>query len=192
MQYLLFDHMDACSEQEVARLLHVVSQQRREQALRYRHLFGQYCCLKAYEMLMELLDRPYTWNNLPEFQYNEYGQPRLADGPFFSISHCKAGVAVAVSEAPIGIDIETIRPIQPSLIAKTMNEAEQEMIHTADNPYLAFTQLWTKKEALLKMQGTGIIADLKDTLVDIPHVVFQTIANEQKGYVLSLAHSSID
>ena len=45
MRYTIFDHMMEGTEQEIARLLPMVSQQRREQALRYQHLFGQYCCL---------------------------------------------------------------------------------------------------------------------------------------------------
>lgn len=186
MRYTIFDHMEECTEREVARLLPMVNQQRREQALRYQHLFGQYCCLKSYEMLMELL------GSKPEFIYNEYGQPQLENGPYFSISHCKAGIAVAVSTTPIGIDIETIRSAQPSLVAKTMNIDEQNKISQAIDSKLAFTQLWTKKEAYLKMRGTGIISDLKNTLLDVSNVHFQTFENLEKGYVVSLAHSSID
>ena len=188
MRYTIFDHMTEGTEQEVARLLPMASQQRREQALRYQHLFGQYCCLKSYELLMELLGD----DSKPELIYNEYGQPRLAHGPYFSISHCKAGIAVAVSDNPIGIDIETIRNVQPSLVAKTMNIDEQQMISQAIDPKQTFTQLWTKKEAYLKMRGTGIISDLKNTLLDVSNVHFQTFENLEKGYVVSLAHSSID
>ena len=61
MLYKIFSDMTECSEQEVARLLPLVSEQRREQALRYTHTFGQYCCLKSYEMLTALLaSTPYT------------------------------------------------------------------------------------------------------------------------------------
>ena len=54
MLYQIFDDMTLCCEQEVARLLPLVSAQRREQALRYTHLFGQFCCLKSYELLIDL------------------------------------------------------------------------------------------------------------------------------------------
>lgn len=193
MQFCVFDDMTQCSEQEVARLLAIVSPQRREQALAYKHLLGQYCCLKSYEMLMDLLtSTTYTIHSTPLFHYNEYGQPRLECGPYFSISHCKKGIAVAVSEQPIGIDIETIRDVQPGLIAKTMNDAEQTEIAAAANQNLAFTRFWTQKEAYLKMIGTGIISDLKTTLVDLTKVAFQTIEDVDKGYVISLAHGSID
>ena len=66
MLYRIFDNMTECSELEVARLLPLVSEQRREQALRYTHTFGQYCCLKSYEMLTDLLaSTPYPLHSTP-------------------------------------------------------------------------------------------------------------------------------
>ena len=86
MQYRIFDDMTECSEQEIARLLTLVSPQRREQALRYTHIFGQFCCLKSYELLTALLaSTPYTLHSTPSFLYNEHGAPYLDDGPYFSI-----------------------------------------------------------------------------------------------------------
>ena len=200
MQYLIFDDMKQCTEQEVARLLPLVSEQRRQQALGYKHLFGQFCCLKSYEMLMQLLnpslgvtckvygvkagkDTPYI------FLYNEYGQPRIEGGPCFSISHCQHGIAVAIGEKPIGIDIEHIRTAKPELVERTMNEKEQAEIWAATSPDIAFTCLWTKKEAVLKMQGTGItsIDGIKNTLVSTEHVDLLTKVNIDKQYAYTIA-----
>ena len=184
MLYQIFDDMTLCCEQEVARLLPLVSAQRREQALRYTHLFGQFCCLKSYELLMELLCE---WTGeksktLPEFLYNEYGAPFIKDGPYFSISHCKSGIAVAVSNQPIGIDIETVRTFKLNLVKKTMNPLEQEVIQSDAQPDWAFTRLWTQKEALLKMKGTGIIGDLHEVLFDIEGVELLQMDNTLHNY----------
>ena len=143
---LVFDRMEECTDREVQRLLPLVSPQRREQALRYTHTLGRYCCLKSWLMLRELV------GEVGEFVYNEHGKPSLPGGPYFSISHCKEGIAVAVDEQPIGIDIEGIRHADPALIAHTMNGAEQQLIHSDRD----FTRLWTQKEAVVKMEGTGI------------------------------------
>ena len=43
MRVGIFDHMDECTEAEVQRMLPMVSEQRREQALRYKHTHGQFC-----------------------------------------------------------------------------------------------------------------------------------------------------
>lgn len=206
MTYRIFDDMTQCTEQEVARLLPLVSDQRRQQALAYKHLFGQFCCLKSYELLMQLLassgfrtpnagfstpdtDRQTPDAGFPLFLYNEYGQPRLEHGPCFSISHCKYGIAVAISKNPIGIDIEHIRTAKPELVARTMNEKEQAEIWAAASPDIAFTRLWTQKEAVLKLQGTGILSidGIKNTLVAIEHVDLQTKVNIDKQYAYTLA-----
>lgn len=188
MEIRIFDHMHECTEPEVARLLHIASAQRREQAMAYKHLFGQYCCLKSYEMLLQLLAQTsYTTSPTPTFLYNEYGQPRLENGPFFSISHCKQAIAVAIGESPIGIDVEHIRTATTELVKRTMNEQEQVQIWEAELPNVAFTSLWTQKEAVLKMKGTGIISNLQDTLLDIDAMDIQTHVVWEKQYVYSIA-----
>ena len=192
MTYCLFDDMTQCTEQEVARLLPLVSDQRRQQALAYKHLFGQFCCLKSYELLVQLLASSGLWTpdaGFPLFLYNEHGAPCLEHGPCFSISHCKHGIAVAVSEKPIGIDIEHIRTAKPELVERTMNEQEQNEIWAAASPDIAFTRLWTQKEAVLKMQGTGILSidSMKNTLVALEHVDLQTKVNIAKQYAYTLA-----
>ena len=187
MQYRIFDDMTQCSAQEVARLLPLVSAQRREQALRYTHTFGQYCCLKSYEMLTALLaSTPYTLHSTPSFLYNEHGAPYLAVGPYFSISHCKQGIVVAVSETPIGIDIEAIRPLNEGLVQKAMNPQEQVQIAAAANPEQEFIRLWTRKEAYVKMLGTGIISDMHQILQDTEALQWHEIVDINKGYICTI------
>ena len=193
MLYRIFDDMTQCSEQEVARLLPLVSAQRREQALGYKHTFGQYCCLQSYKMLCELLAE---WsrvhqlpiNQQPIFLYNDYGAPYIEGGPHFSISHCKRGIAVAVSENPIGIDIESIRSFKPELMRKTMNEDEQLRITSSAIPEVEFIRFWTQKEALLKLQGTGIISDLHHVLAHVQDVFWTEISPLEKGYICTIAN----
>ena len=187
MHYLIFDDMTQCSEQEVARLIPLVSMQRREQALAYKHVFGQYCCLKSYELLQQLLaSTPYTLHSTPSFLYNEHGAPYLQDGPCFSISHCKQGIAVAVSDLPIGIDIEGLRRVDEALVRKTMNLEEQAQIAMSQNPEVEFIRLWTRKEAYVKMLGTGIISDMHGILSDVSSVQWHEIADLDRGYICTI------
>ena len=193
MLYRIFDDMTQCSEQEVTRLLPLVSAQRREQALRYKHTFGQYCCLQSYKMLCELLAE---WsrvhqlpiNQQPIFLYNDYGAPYIEGGPHFSISHCKRGIAVVVSENPIGIDIESIRSFKPELMRKTMNEDEQLRITYSVIPEVEFIRFWTQKEALLKLQGTGIISDLHHVLTHSQNVSWTEITHQSPDYICTIAN----
>lgn len=207
MLFTLFDDMTQCTEAEVQRLLPLVSPQRREQALRYKHLFGRFTCLKSYEMLRQLVQDVLNgkdeecskygslldWNAC--FVYNEHDKPFMQsrrngeriEKLDFSISHCKEGIAVAIAPHPIGVDIESFRQYSESLLKKTMNEQEIMLIQQADEPSVEFIKLWTKKEALLKMQGTGIIDELPEVLCSqntTCHI--ETQVNTDKGYAYSI------
>ena len=139
-------------------------------------------------MLLQLLaSTPYTLHPTPTFIYNEYGAPFIEEGPYFSISHCKSGIAVAVSDQPIGIDIETIRPLKIELVKKTMNPIEQEVILANTQPDWAFTRLWTKKEAFLKLKGTGIISELHAVLVNTNNTEFVQIDSTSHNYTCCIA-----
>ena len=183
--------MTQCSEQTVARLLPLVSPQRREQALRYQHTFGQFACLQSYLMLSQLLAE---WGRAhhtplhptPTFLYNDYGAPYIEGGPYFSISHCKTAIAVAVSENPIGIDIEVIRTFKPELMRKTMSPAEQQRITSSATPDQEFIRLWTQKEALLKLQGTGIISDLHHVLDHTLDLSWTEISHLSPDYICTI------
>ncbi len=204
----LFDDMYQCTEAEVQRLLPLVSVQRREQALRFKHLFGQYTCLKSYEMLKlcvaevlvdnsenEMLKRNLRlWNG--SFVYNEHGKPFMQDvntgkaieGVDFSISHCKKGIVVVLADKAVGVDIECYRHAEDSLLKKTMSNSEILGIKASYNPAREFTCFWTAKEALLKLQGTGIVDELPQVLSALhekPYTI-QVHDNAEKEYVYTV------
>lgn len=174
--------MEQCTAEEVQRMIPLVSTQRREQALRYKHVLGQFCCLKSWMMLREMGELVWEWS------YNEHGKPYIPDGPYFSISHCKEGIAVAIDDEPVGIDIESIRRADEDLIIRTMCAREQEEIRSAQDPARAFTRLWTQKEALVKAQGIGIVSfeQLRDVRIQNSEFRIQTVENEK--YIYSIAH----
>ena len=186
MKVCIFDDMTQVTPEEIQRLLPLVSDQRREQALNYKHLFGQFACLKSYVMLRKMLEseglsHPFI------FAQNEHGKPYLKDHPevHFNLSHCKNGIIVAVSDQPVGVDIESYHEVSDSLIRYTMNEEEQHIIQTSDNPIRTFTEYWTKKEAVFKLHGTGITHNLYGLLNG--NEVVETHDNPVKQYAYSIA-----
>lgn len=194
MEYIVFDDMTQCTEADVERLLPSVSPERKNEALKYKHLFGRWACLKTYELWQSLmqtyyLDRAYP---LPQWLRNEYGKPYITGGPYFSISHCKQAVAVAIDDNPVGIDVESVRHVDEALIERVMNETERQLIHsnTPSSPSHSqeetFTRLWTQKEAVLKLRGTGIIDSMQDVLTENSNISVCSV-NHTKGYVLSIA-----
>ena len=184
----IFDDMTQVCEAEMQRMLPLVDEQRRTEALRYKHLFGQFACLKSWLMLKELL-KPLCINDL-KMDFNEHGKPFLVHHPevYFNLSHCKNGIAAVIDFSPVGIDIESFRKDNLSLVRKTMNPAEAEWIRTSSDPVEAFTQFWTKKEAVVKFRGTGIIDDLHHVL-DGEGYRLETHLNREKRYAWSVAFS---
>ena len=184
----VFDDMAQVTELEVQRMLPLVDEQRRNEALRYKHLFGQFACLKSWLMLKELLNT-LGINDL-KMECTEHGKPYLLHHPevHFNLSHCKNGIAVVVDLAPVGIDIESFRRGNTALIDHTMNPAEAEWIKASSDPVEAFTQYWTKKEAVLKLRGTGISTDLHQVLDGVGYSL-ETYLNRDKSYAWSVAYS---
>ena len=96
------------------------------------------------------------------------GQPYLEDCRLqVSISHCEQMVACAVSQNPVGIDIERIRPVDLRITRHTCVPEELDYLQTdkqgvcSDPDVLRrFFEIWTAKEAYFKKCGTGI-TDLK-------------------------------
>ena len=158
-----------CSWDAVQAMLPLVSEQRREQALQYKHAFGQYACLKSYLLLQDLLREHYGIEGDLVFSYNEHGKPMLKEvsNIHFSISHCKGTIAVAVADRPVGIDVETLLMPSEALAEKVMDKGEKLRFDISDTPEDFFTALWTAKEAVMKCRGTGIVME------ELPEILYK-------------------
>jgi len=202
MQLMVFDRMEQCTEAEVQAMLPLVSEQRREQALRYKHTFGQFCCLKSWLMLSAIIGEGLPVSAYGNWEYNEHGKPffpynlsPVTHQPcYFSISHCKHAIAVAVDTQPVGVDVESIRHADQDLIIRVMRTREQQDIAEAADPDRAFTRLWTEKEAVVKWRGTGIesfeqlqylLLPAFDRDINMPGII-QTY--EKENYIYSIAY----
>ena len=193
MKYILClnDHIADLSEEQTERLINSLPEWRREQALRYKQLQGRKECAIGYVELLRGLRERFNINEMPAFAYKEHGKPYLKEHPdiHFSISHCKEAVGCFVSNRPCGLDIERIRAAKPDLVRHTMSPEEAEGIFSNPFPDVAFTRIWTQKEAVLKLKGTGIVDDLHSVLKPdkLQGIELQTIENPYMGYVYTIA-----
>ena len=90
---------------------------------------------------------------------NQYGKPYLVNYPnvYFSISHTKGAIACAVSDNPVGVDIERIRKMDLRVSRYFFSQHEKDYIFaSSEKANQRFTEVWTKKEAYLKFLGCGI------------------------------------
>lgn len=164
-----------------------LTEQRREQALRFRHEQGRRTCVLAYLLLKRALRTEYGLTASPVFGYGEHGKPFIVGHPeiHFNLSHCREAVACVVSDRPVGIDVESVRQYKDSLARFTMNDDELRLIAEAERPDVAFTRLWTMKEARLKLTGEGIRNDMK-TVLGEGRGVFTTVECLARNYVYSV------
>lgn len=169
-----------------------ISEQRREQALKFKHELGKRLCVLAYQLLKRGLAEVYGIRENPVFEYNEHGKPMIVGHPeiFFNLSHCKEAAICVVSDQPVGVDVESVRSFNESLVRYTMNEAEVKEIESAEDQAVAFIRLWTMKESALKLIGTGISNELKQVLQQ-ENLQFQTFVDTQRRFVYSICHFNI-
>lgn len=189
--FCINDHIGDLNEAQTEELIASLPEWRRETALRFRHLQGRRECAVGYIELLRGLRLRFGIGGMPAFAYNEHEKPFLKDYPdiHFSISHCKEAVGCLVSERPCGLDIECIREAKDSLVRYTMSPEEVEHIFSDSSPKIAFTRLWTQKEAVLKLLGTGITDDLHHVLEPerMEGIRLQTIENPYRGYIFTIA-----
>lgn len=141
-------------------------------------------CLAAYRLLQHALLQEYGINEAPVFTYGNKGKPLLQGHPdiHFSLSHCHEAVAVAVSEHPVGIDIETVDHYNPEIARHVMSDDEMRQIEASAQPEIAFTRLWTMKESLYKLTGDDHGGDMAGMLSDISKYRFTTTVHPRFIY----------
>ena len=102
-----------------------------------------------------------------KFVLSPLGKPHLDNnsGVHFNISHSGEYVACAVSDKPVGIDIQKIKKFKSKVAERVCNEKELRQIEESDDKESEFAKIWTQKEAVVKMYGLGIAkGDIKKCL----------------------------
>ena len=143
----------------------------------------------------------------PALAYGEHGKPFLKDCPglHFNISHSGDYVICALSDAPVGCDIEKLQPVRERVAARFFSPEENAALAAAADEAareMLFFRFWTLKESFLKAVGCGITEPLSAASFDLSGeapVVRQTIApgtfffreyGDIPGYCVSLCKTA--
>ncbi|MCC5941704.1 MAG: 4'-phosphopantetheinyl transferase superfamily protein [Balneolaceae bacterium] len=126
--------------------------------------------------LIRQLAKKYLDESITDFISEKYEKPKAfinSQELSVSFSHTKLGLSAGISKTfNIGCDIElTSRSVSPSLLARMRCPLEGEKLYKKADPI----QIWTLKEAALKMIGTGLrkpmnsvnISMLDESLFDV-------------------------
>ncbi|WP_124979022.1 4'-phosphopantetheinyl transferase family protein [Nonlabens xiamenensis] len=87
-----------------------------------------------------------------DLHYTDDGKPHLNTDRYISITHSFHFTAIAISDAPIGIDIEKQRE-KITRIAPKFIGYETEFVESLENPIPELTVVWGAKESMYKLYG---------------------------------------
>lgn len=94
---------------------------------------------------------------------SERGKPYLAAFPWihFNISHSGSMAACGLGSAPLGVDIEKIRPVRLLSVRRMLTEKEQDFLaHCRESQQnRELFRIWTLKESYAKALGIGLALD---------------------------------
>lgn len=96
----------------------------------------------------------------PVRQTAAQGKPYFPENPAFqfSISHSDDWAVLAVSDVPLGVDLERLGAAKPQVVRRYFHPAEQDFFFSLPEIRQtdAFYALWVLKESAVKALGTGM------------------------------------
>lgn len=120
---------------------------------------------------------------------NEHGKPEIADGAaFFNLAHSGPYVVLAISDRPVGVDIEHTKRMSYKVAKRIMRKEQLDRLGGFENESEAFqielTKYWTQYEAIMKLVGTGFSGELDDETMEAyeKRVVFRKL----EDYVIAV------
>ena len=139
---------------------------------------------------------------------NEHGKPEIAAGyknesaAFFNLAHSGPYVVLAISDRPVGVDIEQTKRMSFKVAKRIMRKEQLDRLEGFENESEAFqieltkywtqyeafqielTKYWTQYEAIMKLVGTGFSGELDDKTMEAyeKRVVFR----ELEDYVIAV------
>ena len=123
---------------------------------------------------------------------NEFEKPFYKEYPeiHFSLSHSGVMAMCAISDRPVGCDVEKIRERDLDIAKRFFTSEEYDLIKSQKTDELQtkmFFRIWTLKESFVKCIGTGLSTPLNEFSI-IPDVhgkitLNQTISNSEYNFV---------
>ena len=136
------------TERETTAMLRLLPEARRERLLRIKQPEKRREPLCAYLILRHALWEQYRWRELPEIRLSSFGKPYFPEHPdvHFNLSHTAGAVLVGLSDRPVGVDIEHIRPVSQRTMRRLADVGTER----------AFFESWVRREARSKRSGAGV------------------------------------
>ncbi|MCC7563885.1 MAG: 4'-phosphopantetheinyl transferase superfamily protein [Methanobacterium sp.] len=163
---MLVYYMDV-SQLDINQMEHFVSVERLEKTGRYIFQKDKKLSIGAELLLRYALIQLNIFN--PVFGHDNYGKPFLMNHShvYFNLSHSEEYVACAVSDSPVGVDIEQVHNIDLNIAQNYFFGSEYHHIQNSAHKQRTFFELWVLKESYMKMTGLGFRLPLDEFFIDI-------------------------
>ncbi|GGI99970.1 4'-phosphopantetheinyl transferase [Paenibacillus hunanensis] len=160
------------SEETMEQLRAAVSEERRDQSLRFQRQQDAQRSLLGELLVTHVLKERYGLPaNTLTFSKTSYGKPYLSEHTdiHFNLSHAGDWVICADGKAPVGVDIEKIRPIDFAIAERFFTASEYKLLMSVDEQerLQLFYTLWTLKESYIKFVGKGLSIPLDSFAVEL-------------------------
>ncbi len=112
-------------------------------------------------------------DHLKNLVLDSNGRPYIPGIGDFNISHSGDIVVCAFcQDGRVGVDIEKIGKLKSDDLGSQLSLSQKKKIDSAINPARALYDLWTQCESVLKADGAGLSASLKDIELADGHAIF--------------------
>ena len=188
-------NLDYISMEQLRWTINILSEYTVNRVQKYKYVADKKRCLVGELLTRYMLIEKYGFTNRDlVFDRTIYGQPyiRNCKDIYFSISHSGKLVICAISDHPIGVDLELIchQKYENSEIAKYyFSDYENERIACEYNlaeKEIEFYKIWTLKESYLKVLGMGLYKELNSfeiRMVNGENKIFEE-GKEKDNYIL--------
>ena len=107
---------------------------------------------------------------------------------YFSLSHTDGVVCVAVSDQPIGVDVEAAKDIRPALANKILTEGERAIMESIpkDKRGRFLLDAGVKKESIFKMRGGEALLPNRIESTSVK-VKMHSVTVSDREYVIAIA-----
>lgn len=113
----------------------------------------------------------------------------ITDFCYLSLSHSSDMSVCAISDMPVGVDIEKIKPIKERKKYRFFTDEENEYVNSSSLPQISFLEIWTRKEAYLKCAEVKS-AELSNISVKADFNGFSFKTEKEDGYIISVCQKT--
>lgn len=145
------------------------------------HLISKKQSIVGYNLLKNGVKKLFN-RGIEHIYFSENGKPLLSFC-YFSISHSENAVVCAISDLPVGVDIQKIMDIPVREQYPIFSQEESDFVNQIPNlQQKRFFEIFTKKEALVKLCGNKLS---ECNSLDISNIKFEIL--EKSKYIFCIA-----